>query len=102
MLLDGAPLRVWNLTQAQTKLGITAGGVPPTRLINTTAPLAGGGDLSVDRTLSMPAATNVADGYLTALDHTSFSSKENALIFNSPLTRVVDTISLTDLDGGSP
>lgn len=36
------------------------GAVPTTRLINTTAPLAGGGDLSADRTLSI--ANALADG----------------------------------------
>jgi hypothetical protein len=35
---------------------------PKTRLINTTAPLAGGGDLSADRTLTIGAATETATG----------------------------------------
>ena len=39
-----------------------SGGVPTTRLINTTAPLAGGGDLSADRTLSVSTATTAATG----------------------------------------
>lgn len=38
------------------------GGVPTTRLISTTAPLAGGGDLSADRTLSVADATAGAKG----------------------------------------
>ena len=71
-VLDGAPLRVWNLSQAQDKLGITAGGVPATRLINTAAPLTGGGDLSVDRTHSIPQASAVQDGYLSAADFAAF------------------------------
>jgi len=37
-------------------------GVPSTRQINTTAPLAGGGDLSADRTLSVANATALAVG----------------------------------------
>ena len=40
----------------------TGGSVPPNRLINTTAPLAGGGDLSTDRTLSVANATEAATG----------------------------------------
>jgi hypothetical protein len=43
-----------------------AGGVPTTRTINTTSPLNGGGDLSADRTLSLPLATLSADGYMAS------------------------------------
>lgn len=53
--------------------------VGSTRAINTTAPLAGGGDLSADRTLSIPASTNAVDGYLTAADHTTFAAKQTAI-----------------------
>lgn len=53
-----------------------AGSYPTTaRTISTTAPLAGGGDLSADRTLSIPAATTSADGYLTSTDWNTFNSK---------------------------
>ena len=55
-----------------TQLGIAAGGVtdamlatakpPTTRLISTTAPLTGGGDLSADRTLAVSGATTIARG----------------------------------------
>src|SRR4051794_28394025 len=50
------------------------GAPPTTRVIATSAPLAGGGDLSADRALSIPAATNSQDGYLTAADHTAFNA----------------------------
>lgn len=66
-----------------------AGGVPPTRLINTTAPLAGGGDLSADRTLSIPKATAAVDGYLAATDFVTFNSKVSttrAVNTTAPLT----------------
>lgn len=54
----------------------TAISVPPiSRTINTTSPLTGGGDLSVDRTLSMPAASGSVDGYLSASDWTTFNGK---------------------------
>lgn len=45
-----------------------AGKVPTTRLINTTAPLTGGGDLSADRTLAISAATTVATGSMSGPD----------------------------------
>lgn len=48
--------------------GPTGPGVPTSRLINTTAPLAGGGDLSADRTISITAATISAAGSMSALD----------------------------------
>lgn len=47
--------------------------VVPTRTIATTSPLTGGGDLSADRTLSIPAATSSVNGYLSAGDYTSFT-----------------------------
>lgn len=47
------------------------------RAINTTAPLSGGGDLSADRTLSLPVATSAANGYLSSTDWTTFNGKSN-------------------------
>lgn len=37
----------------RTSISVVGGGTPDSRLINTTAPLAGGGDLTADRTLSV-------------------------------------------------
>lgn len=51
---------VWTLQAA------APGYVPESRTISTTAPLTGGGDLSANRTIAMPAATALADGYMTA------------------------------------
>lgn len=48
--------------------------VDKTITISTTAPLTGGGDLSANRTISIPAATNSVNGYLTALDRTNFQT----------------------------
>lgn len=42
------------------------GGVPTSRLINTTAPLAGGGDLTADRTLSVATFGTGASGVVPA------------------------------------
>ena len=52
---------------------------PSSRSINTTAPLSGGGDLSVDRTLSIPKATAAGDGYLDHGDFGTFNGKQAAL-----------------------
>lgn len=60
----------------QNALGFTP--VPNTRLISTTAPLTGGGDLTVDRTLAIPAAGSGVDGYLTAADWAIFNAKAPA------------------------
>lgn len=70
-----------------------AGKVPATRAINTTSPLSGGGALSSDLTLSLPAASSSQNGYLTSANWTTFNNKENALTFNSPLSRAVNAIS---------
>lgn len=54
-------------TLAQFNTAITDADITPTsRLINTTAPLAGGGDLSADRTLTTSMATNKLIGRGTA------------------------------------
>jgi hypothetical protein len=64
-----------NITIAATGSGF----VPTSRTINTTAPLAGGGNLSADLTLSIPKATSLVDGYLSAADWSTFNAKQAAL-----------------------
>lgn len=54
--------------------------VPTSRLINTTAPLMGGGNLMTDRTLSIPQATGAADGYLSQTDWTTFNNKLTSVL----------------------
>jgi hypothetical protein len=49
--------------------------VGTSRTINTSAPITGGGDLSADRTISMPAASSGTSGYLTATDWNTFNDK---------------------------
>ncbi len=68
---------LWKSATIGTLLGYTP--VTSARTISTTAPLTGGGDLSADRTLSMPAATTSANGYLTSTDWNTFNNKENFL-----------------------
>ncbi len=53
--------------------------VPAARLIGTTFPLLGGGDLSADRILSMPVANGTTGGYLSASDWTAFNAKQTAI-----------------------
>ncbi len=56
-----------------------AGLVETSRTISTTAPLSGGGALSSDLTLSMPAATSGQNGHLTSTDWSTFDGKQDAL-----------------------
>jgi hypothetical protein len=49
--------------------------VETSRSISTTAPLAGGGDLSADRTLSITQATTSTDGYLSSANWNTFNNK---------------------------
>ncbi len=53
--------------------------VSTTRVIGTTFPLLGGGDLSADRVLSMPIADGSTGGYLSATDWNTFNSKQSAI-----------------------
>jgi hypothetical protein len=64
--------------------------VDSTRLISTTAPLAGGGDLSANRTLSIPAASTTVNGYLASTDWNTFNGKQAALGF-TPVNKAGDT-----------
>ena len=49
-------------------------------LISTTAPLSGGGDLSVNRTLSISQANNTTNGYLSSIDWNNFNNKGNGTV----------------------
>jgi len=68
--------------------------VPTTRTISTTAPLSGGGDLSANRTLSIPKATNLVDGYLSATDWTTFNGKQPTLVSGTNIKTVNGTTIL--------
>lgn len=63
---------LWKPASIPTILGYTP--VPTTRSISTTSPLTGGGDLSADRTISIPAATSLVNGYLSSTDWTNFNT----------------------------
>jgi hypothetical protein len=57
--------------------------VPTSRMINTTAPITGGGALSGDLTLAMHVADTSHDGYLSSTDWNTFNGKQNALTFGN-------------------
>ena len=70
----------WNTTNDRYQNNTIAGALGYTpvstlRAINTTSPLIGGGDLSADRTLSIPEATTSVNGYLTSTDWNTFKGK---------------------------
>ena len=73
---------VWQLQAA------APGYVEATRRIDTSAPLTGGGDLSANRTLSIPAATGTADGYMT--------STQAALVNGATAIDTASTLMLRD------
>jgi len=72
---------------------ILAGTVPLSRKINVAAPLAGGGELSGDITLHLPAADEMTDGYITAEDWSAFNSK---LSYNGSGTGLTGIVKLAD------
>jgi nitrogen fixation protein len=75
---------LWKNKTIATALGFTP--VTSARLINTTSPLVGGGDLSADRTLSIPAATTSVNGYLTSTDWNTFNGKQASGNYITALT----------------
>ena len=60
-------------------LGGGGGGVPTSRTISTTSPLVGGGDLSANRTLSIPQATSSVNGYLSSANWSTFNGKQDVI-----------------------
>lgn len=62
----------------------SASGVSTSRLINTSSPLTGGGDLSADRTIAIPAGSSTVNGYITSADWTSFFFKAASTITFTP------------------
>lgn len=69
--------RVTALTTA-TITPAAIGGTPSARLINTTAPITGGGDLSADRTIAITAASATAIGSLSIANFKKLASHLDA------------------------
>jgi hypothetical protein len=68
--------------------------VPTTRTISTTAPLAGGGDLSANRTLSITQANTSTNGFLSSTDWNTFNNKQAALVSGTNIKTVNGTTLL--------
>lgn len=66
--------------------GVIAATSIPTITIATTAPLTGGGALTGNLTLAIPAATGSVNGYLTSTDWTTFNAKQPAGSYITALT----------------
>lgn len=94
-------------SSVKTAYDLAAAAAPQSRTISTTAPLTGGGDLSADRTLSIPAATGSVDGYLSSTDWTTFNNKvstSRTISTTAPLSGGGDlsanrTLSITQSSG---
>lgn len=64
----------------------TLSGYGVTNTLTTTAPITGGGALSANLTIAMPAATGSVNGYLTSADWTTFNAKQPAGSYLTALT----------------
>jgi hypothetical protein len=107
--LSGSALPIANggtaattISQARTNLQVP--NIATT--ITPQAPLTGGGSLAGDRTISIPVATSVANGYLSSTDWTTFNSKQNAITLTTTgtsgaATLVGATLNIPQYSGGS-
>lgn len=77
---------VWTLQAA------APGYVETSRRVDTTAPLTGGGDLSANRTIAMPAATALTDGYM--------SIAQAALVDGATDAATANTLAKRDASAG--
>jgi hypothetical protein len=81
-------------TVAQFNTAITDGDLATAaRLINTTAPITGGGDLSADRTIAISAATTGAAGSMSAADKTKVDALLSAVSYGSTGSALGPTIA---------
>ena len=74
--------------------------------ITPQAPLTGGGSLAGDRTISIPVATSVANGYLSSTDWSTFNGKQNAITLTTTgtsgaATLTGATLNIPQYSGGS-
>lgn len=89
---DDSAVTVTNVKDALDHLNTVK--VETTRSISTTSPLAGGGDLSANRTLSITQATTSTDGYLSSTDWNTFNGKQASLVSGTNIKTVNSTILL--------
>lgn len=79
----------------QAALGYTP--VSNALMINTTAPLTGGGALTSDKTLAITQATTSTNGYLSSTDWNTFNSKGSGTV-----TGVTGTAPVVSSGGAAP
>lgn len=72
--------KIYDSTNAQLLDTTIAGKANSAITISTTAPLTGGGNLTANRTLSMPQASGSQDGYLSSTDWTTFNNKGSGTV----------------------
>lgn len=75
--------------------------------IATTSPLIGGGDLSANRTISIPMADADYDGYLSSSAFNNFTAKQDPIIlttnnFSGASTLVGNTLNIPNYEGFIP
>ncbi len=78
---------VQELDEVRRKLGIVA----PPGALTFSLPL-----VLAASNVSMPAASAIQDGYLTAVSFAAFSAKESVLTFNLPLSRTANAVSIAN------
>ena len=69
------------------------GAVPTSRTVSTTSPLAGGGALSSNLTLSITQATTSTSGYLSSTDWNTFNNKQPAGTYVTSVTGTAPVVS---------
>lgn len=90
--VDGVTIGINGLNQLEVPAG-GGGYVPVSRTISTTPPLAGGGNLSANRTIAIPQANGSTNGYLSSGDWTTFNNKGNV---TGPVSSGADDIAIYD------
>lgn len=100
--VDGVTIGINGLNQLEVPAG-GGGYVPTTRLINTTAPISGGGDLSANRTITHDNSGVVAAAYTNA--SVTVDAKGHVTAASSgaaPVTSVGATFPITSTGGATP
>jgi hypothetical protein len=94
---SGAATLIANVLNIPNYTAAGIGAIASSRIIATTTPLQGGGDLTADRTLSILQATTSQSGFLTSSDWNTFNGKQAALSGTGIVKSTAGTITyLTD------
>ncbi len=102
-------LGVYSTTETDSAISAAVGGAgaaPTSRLINTTSPVLGGGDLSADRTISMHVADATHSGYLSSADWITYDGYGAAIASNASglatlggtVTSLIGTVAVNTSD----